>query len=173
MFGRPPRHDATPPSPPAVPFARPPTPQQLAAKRLVIGPNIKLFGTGLAIITDGTVQIDGEFNGDIHAREVIIGEGGAVDGIICGEDIRVHGRVSGTLRGTNISLQPSSITVAKIFHHTLTINSGARFEGMARRADNPLAVTPKWDEEDVVDLASLKAEVQRPKLAIVEPSGTL
>ena len=173
MFGRPPRHDATPPSPPAVPFERPPTPQQLAAARLVIGPNIKFVGTDLAIITDGTVQIDGEFNGDIHAREVVVGDGGAVHGAICGEDIRVHGRVTGTLRGTTISLQPSSITVAKIFHDTLTINTGARFEGMVRRADNPLAVTPKWDDDAVVDLANVKAEVQRPKLEIVEPIGAL
>lgn len=170
MFGRPPRHDAAPPSPPAVPFERPPMPQQVAAARLVIGPNIKFVGKELAIITDGTVQIEGEFNGDIHAREVIVGDGGAVAGTICGEDIRVHGRVKGTLRGTAISLQPSSTTVAKIIHHTLTTNTGARFEGMVRRTDSPAAVTPKWDEDAVVDLASVKAEVQRPKLEVAESS---
>ena len=169
MFGRPPRHDA-PPSTPAAPLERSPKHQQIAAARLVIGPNVRFTGTDLAILTEGTVQIDGEFKGDIHAREVIVGDAGAVEGTICGEDIRVHGRATGTLRGTNISLQTSSITVARIFHHTLTINTGARFEGMVRRTDSPAAVTPKWDEDAVVDLASVKAEFQRPKLEVVEPS---
>ena len=169
MFGCPPRQDA-PPSTPVVPLERSPTHQQRVAARLVIGPNVRFTGTDLAILTEGSVQIDGEFKGDIHAREVIVGDGGAVEGTICGEDIRVHGRATGALRGTNISLQPSSITVARIFHHTLTINTGARFEGMVRRTDSPAAVTPKWDEDAVVDLASVKAEVQRPKLEIVEPS---
>lgn len=172
MFGRPPRHDA-PPAAPVVPFERSPTHQAMASPRLVIGPNVKFSGTGLTMITDGTVQIDGDFNGDIHAREVIVGSEGVVQGTICAEDIRIHGRVTGTLRGTSISLQPCSITVAKIFHHTLTINTGARFEGMARRSDNPAAVTPNWDEDGIVDLARVKAEVERPKLEIVEPSGAL
>ena len=142
----------------------------MVAARLVIGPNVRFTGTDLAIFTEGTVQIDGEFKGDIHAREVIVGDGGAVEGTICGEDIRIHGRVTGTLRGTTISLQPCSITVARIFHHTLTINTGARFEGMVRRTDSPAAVTPNWDEDAVVDLASAKAQVQQPKLEVVEPS---
>ena len=169
MFGRPPRHHA-PPSAPVVPLERSPTYQQMVAARLVIGPNVRFTGTDLAIFTEGTVQIDGEFKGDIHAREVIVGDGGAVEGTICGEDIRIHGRVTGTLRGTTISLQPCSITVARIFHHTLTINTGARFEGMVRRTDSPAAVTPNWDEDAVVDLASAKAQVQQPKLEVVEPS---
>jgi cytoskeletal protein CcmA (bactofilin family) len=46
----------------------------------IISNDLKIIGQGLKIISRGTLQVDGEVEGDVAGAEVIIGEQGRVTG---------------------------------------------------------------------------------------------
>lgn len=142
-----------------------------ALARLVIGPDVKISGAELVIETKGIVQIDGEVNGDIHAHQVIISEGGTVRGAICGDEVRVHGIATGSIKARYVTLQPCSVFTGKIFHHSLTINTGARFEGTVRREEQLANYSIKRNSDPIAELSSLKD--RRPRLGLIEPAVSI
>ena len=48
----------------------------------------------------GTLQVDGEIEGDVGGAEVIIGERGRVTGTVAAERVIVRGTISGVIRGS-------------------------------------------------------------------------
>ena len=53
----------------------------------VISNDLKIIGQGLKIISQGTLQVDGEVEGDVAGSEVIIGEQGKVTGTVAAERV--------------------------------------------------------------------------------------
>ena len=71
------------------------------AGKSVISNDLKIIGQGLKIISRGTLQVDGEVEGDVAGAEVIIGEQGKVTGTVAAERVIVRGRTSGVIRGND------------------------------------------------------------------------
>jgi cytoskeletal protein CcmA (bactofilin family) len=103
----------------------------------VIGNDLKIIGQGLKIISLGTLQVDGEIEGDVGGAEVIIGERGRVTGTVAAERVIVRGTISGVIRGVTVTLQSSSHVEGDINHMSLAIEQGAEFDGRCRRSADP------------------------------------
>src|SRR5262249_25758207 len=64
-----------------------------SGEKSVIGNDLKIVGQGLRIIGRGTLQVDGDIEGDVQAAEVLIGEKGKVAGMVAGQQVVVRGTV--------------------------------------------------------------------------------
>src|SRR5262245_64385929 len=62
-----------------------------SGNKSVISNDLKIIGQGLKIISQGTLQVDGEVEGDVAGAEVIIGEQGKVTGTVAAERVIVRG----------------------------------------------------------------------------------
>ena len=108
-----------------------------ASTKSVISNDLKIIGQGLKIISQGTLQVDGEVEGDVRGTEVIIGEKGRVTGTVAAERVIVRGTISGVIRGMTVTLQASSRVEGDIHHMSLAIEQGAEFDGRCRRSADP------------------------------------
>ena len=105
-----------------------------AGAKSVIGNDLRIVGQGLKIISQGTLQVDGEIEGDVGGAEVIIGESGNVTGTVAAKRVIVRGRIAGVIRGATVTLQSTAHVEGDIHHMSLTIEQGAEFDGRCRRA---------------------------------------
>ena len=82
------------------------------------------------INSNGTVRIDGVFEGTINADWVIIGEGGSVKGDINSRGVVVGGNVEGNIKAAEIvEMHHKAQVFGDIFTAKLSISEGAIFEG--------------------------------------------
>jgi cytoskeletal protein CcmA (bactofilin family) len=88
--------------------------------------------------TSGDINIEGTVDGDIRAHLLTIGDGATVNGECIADDVVVHGRVVGTVRGLKVRLTSTARVEGDIIHKTIAIESGAHFEGSVQRQDDPL-----------------------------------
>jgi len=125
--------DAMPP-----PVRRPPPPPvEEAASKSVIGKDLRIIGQGLKIISQGTIQVEGEVEGDVRGNEVIISDSGKVTGMVAADRVIVRGTVSGVIRGATVALQASSKVTGDVHHVSLAIEQGAEFDGRCKRLGDP------------------------------------
>lgn len=80
---------------------------------------------------EGPGRIDGQFEGEISARDALtIGEHAVVNARLDGTSIVVHGRVTGDITArTRVELRATSKVVGNIKSPSLVIHEGAFFEG--------------------------------------------
>ncbi|HET7753323.1 MAG TPA: polymer-forming cytoskeletal protein [Anaeromyxobacteraceae bacterium] len=83
---------------------------------------------------EGTVRIDGKFNGTIASGDVlVIGEGAKISAEITCATIIVHGEVTGNLRAKNaIELHHPARVRGNVETPSLMIEKGVLFEGQAK-----------------------------------------
>ena len=154
MFSKPksdPRPDETPASALAAPgfmeaapapqaFERPaaviPQPPKAKPAASVLSSDLTITGN---VRSSGDIQVEGTVEGDIRASTLIVGESATVKGEVIAEEVVVHGRVIGRLRGLKVRLTASARCEGDIVHKTIAIESGAHFEGSVQRQDDPLA----------------------------------
>ncbi len=147
MFGRQNTQDGMPQpvsTPPAQPHQSSPPGGGLAGGS-VIGNDLTIVGQKITIVSQGRVQIDGEVEGDINGQEVVIGQGGRVDGVVSADAVEVRGVVNGAIRGSSVSLHPTAKVDGDIFHQTLAISEGAEFDGRVRRPKDGSELRPQLD----------------------------
>jgi len=82
---------------------------------------------GSELVIAGTVQ------GDIVAKKLTVAEGGSVTGAVEADTAMVAGTLTGQLKAATVTLASTARVVADITHVSLTIESGAVFEGYSRR----------------------------------------
>ncbi len=87
----------------------------------------------------GEVQLDGVLEGDIKSSMLIVGEKASVKGEIICENVVVRGRVEGGIRAKQVALAATAHIVGDILHSSLSVESGAHFEGNCRHSDDPLS----------------------------------
>jgi cytoskeletal protein CcmA (bactofilin family) len=105
-----------------------------SGEKSVIGNDLKIIGQGLKIIGRGSLQVDGDIEGDVQAAEVIVGEKGKVAGMVAGQQVVVRGTVLGVICGQTVALQSSCHVESDVHHMSLAIEQGAHFHGHSRRA---------------------------------------
>jgi len=83
---------------------------------------------------EGTVRIDGKFNGTIVTNDVlVIGEGAKVSAEINAGTVIVHGEVSGNVRAKNaVELHHPARMKGNIDTASLMIEKGVNFEGQCK-----------------------------------------
>jgi cytoskeletal protein CcmA (bactofilin family) len=118
---------------------RPPLAQQRSsdAGKSVISNDLRIIGQSLRIISRGTLQVDGEVEGDVGGAEIIIGAEGRVTGTVAAERVIVRGRISGVIRAMSVALQSSARVEGDIHHISLVIEQGAELDGRCRRPADP------------------------------------
>jgi cytoskeletal protein CcmA (bactofilin family) len=119
---------------PAAPKAKP-APSVLSSDLTIIG-NVK---------SSGDIQVEGTVEGDVRAQMLIVGESATVKGEVIAEEVIVHGRVVGRLRGLKVRLSSSARCEGDIVHKTIAIESGAHFEGSVQRQEDPLGKSAKGE----------------------------
>jgi cytoskeletal protein CcmA (bactofilin family) len=99
---------------------------------------ISTIGRGVTIVgkilSEGTVDVLGQIEGELRALTVSINEGAKVEGEIVAEELTVGGMVKGSIRANRVKL--SNTAVVDIFHRSLLIEENAHFEGSSKRQDN-------------------------------------
>ena len=111
----------------------------------VIGSDLTILGRDITIISQGLLQIDGEVQGNLHGREIVVGEHARVSGTVTADSVIVRGQVHGTVRGQRVALQTNALVSGEIHHQTLSIEQGATFEGRVRRAKDVAELAPTLD----------------------------
>lgn len=126
-------------SPSAVSETRPsapaPSPKPKPAAS-ILSSDITITGN---VRSSGDIQVEGAIEGDIRAHTLIVGETATVKGEVVAEEVVVHGRVVGRLRGLKVRLSSSARVEGDIVHKTIAIESGAHFEGSVQRQEDPLS----------------------------------
>jgi len=87
----------------------------------------------------GEIQFDGALEGDIKAGSLIIGDKSSVKGEIVCETVVVRGTVEGAIRAKSVSLASTARIQGDILHSSLSVETGAHFEGNCRHSDDPLS----------------------------------
>ena len=90
------------------------------------------------IVCAGSMQVLGRVVGDIHAANLIIGEGAYTEGNVIAQETVVHGVFKGTIHANSVKLQSTAVVDGEILSKSLTIEQSAQFEGIARRLDKPI-----------------------------------
>ena len=111
-------------------------------------PEVSSISSGLSIVGkivgNGAVTIFGQVKGELRASTVVIAEGAQIEGGVSAEEMTIGGNVKGIIHANRVKLNSGAVVEGDIYHRTLTIEEGARFEGMSRRSENPIdtAVAP-------------------------------
>jgi cytoskeletal protein CcmA (bactofilin family) len=98
-----------------------------------LGPGSKITGT---VKLDSTGRIEGEVEGEIHARDLVIGESAIVKAQVHGATVVVHGTVTGDIRATSrLEIRRPAKVKGNISSPVLVIEEGASFEGKCAMGD--------------------------------------
>ena len=92
--------------------------------------------------TEGDVQIDGHLCGNFKCAQLTVGKDADITGAIVAKEVVVRGKITGTIRATRILLEHTACVESDIVYKLLSIDEGARFEGVARCRPNPLQDKP-------------------------------
>ena len=92
----------------------------------VLGQELMAFGR---LDFAGEIHIHGTVKGDVCASKIVLGAGGFVEGnLIAGEAI-IGGRVEGRVFASNVLVKETAVIHGNVFHHELTLETGAHLEG--------------------------------------------
>jgi cytoskeletal protein CcmA (bactofilin family) len=87
------------------------------------------------ILSEGTVHVLGQIEGELRALAVSINEGAKVEGEVVAEELTVGGVVKGSIRANRVKLTGTAVVEGDIIHRSLLIEENARFEGSSKRQD--------------------------------------
>jgi cytoskeletal protein CcmA (bactofilin family) len=108
----------------------------------VIDRDLKILGGGLLLVSEGNLTINGVVEGDVLGANVVIGQHGKVTGLVHGETVSILGEVNGTVRGVHVELKDGSHVDAEVHNTSISLDSGAFFEGRSRHYDDSNSLVP-------------------------------
>jgi cytoskeletal protein CcmA (bactofilin family) len=94
-----------------------------------IGPGMTVVGK---ISSEGTLNVFGRVEGELHASIVRISDGAQVEGAIAAQDLTISGRFKGTIQANRVTLTSSAVVEGEIHHRSLAIEENAWFAGVSR-----------------------------------------
>jgi len=111
--------------------------------------SVSCIGSGMSIVgnieCNGPAQVFGRIEGEVHASDLLIGDGAHVEGTVIAQEVTVCGTVKGTVRGGRVRLKKGGTVDGDIFHRWLSIEEDAVFEGTVRRVENPTEMAASAD----------------------------
>ena len=84
------------------------------------------------ISSEGTLNVFGRVEGELHASIVRISNGAQVEGAITAQELTIGGRFKGTIQANRVTLTSSAVVEGEIFHRSLAIEENAWFAGVSR-----------------------------------------
>jgi len=117
-----------------------------SSRKAATGGTLSLIGADVRIVgnisTEGEIQIDGQLEGDIVCRRLLIGESGRVTGEITAETTQVHGEVIGKITARAVVIARAGRIAGDIIHDSIEIEAGAQLEGRLVRKPETSAEEP-------------------------------
>ncbi len=114
-----------------------------AAKRPGFGVP-SLLSAGLEVIgtvkSDGEIQLDGEVEGDIQCKSLVVGSTAVIRGDVLADNVEVRGHVMGHIRALDVNLPETAHVEGDITHKTMAVESGAFINGSCWHSEDPLTI---------------------------------
>ena len=79
--------------------------------------------------TSGEIQIDGVLNGNVKAKQIVVGINGNVRGNLTADISRILGKVEGKIRAEILEIIKTASVKGDIFKKTISIESGSKITG--------------------------------------------
>jgi cytoskeletal protein CcmA (bactofilin family) len=95
-------------------------------RKTVIAKGLKIEGR---VTAEGLVELNGQIEGELHGKSLIISRGALVKGAVSADQVVVDGTIEGPIRGGEIILKSRAHVIGDIHHQSLSIENGASFEG--------------------------------------------
>ena len=99
-----------------------------ARRKTVIAKGLKIEGR---VTAEGLVELNGQIEGELHGKSLIISRGALVKGAVSADQVVVDGTVEGPITGGEIILKSRAHVIGDIHHRSLSIENGASFEGQS------------------------------------------
>ena len=91
------------------------------------------------IKTSGEIQVDGFLNGDVKAKQIVVGINGKVRGNIIANFLRICGKIDGEIRAETMEVVSSASVKGNVFKRTISIESGAKITGNINELESATA----------------------------------
>lgn len=98
----------------------------------IIASDLKIVGN---LICGGSIEIEGEIEGNVTCDHVSIRRTGSVKGDVTADEIQVDGEINGLVKGKNIVLAESGRVTGVIMYEALSVKDGAYIDGQCKSAD--------------------------------------
>ena len=119
----------------------------------VIAKGLKIVGT---VTAEGLVEVNGRVDGELHCTALVISRGAHVAGTIAAGRVVVDGRVEGPIQGGDVILKSKAHVVGDIHHQSLSIESGAFFDGRSVHASRANEQAAERVESERLDKRSVR-----------------
>ena len=96
------------------------------ARETVISNDLTIHGN---VSSEGIVRLEGTIIGDMNCMSLVVENDGAIAGNISADEVKVHGRVEGTVHGKNVMLHSSAFVEGDIYHQGIGIEMGTQYDG--------------------------------------------
>jgi cytoskeletal protein CcmA (bactofilin family) len=93
-----------------------------------IGPGMTVVGK---ISSEGSLNVLGRVEGELHASIVRISDGAEVEGTIAAQELTIGGRFKGIIQAERVTLTSSAVVEGEIHHGSLAIEENAWFAGVS------------------------------------------
>ncbi|MCF8487478.1 MAG: polymer-forming cytoskeletal protein [Rhodobacteraceae bacterium] len=101
-------------------------PARASTTKSVFSSDLKITGE---VTSAGDIELTGEIDGNVIARNVVVGGEGRMNGNVKAETVEVKGKLDGQVSAGAFMLRASAQVAADVAYTTLVIESGAQIEG--------------------------------------------
>ena len=91
------------------------------------------------IKTSGEIQIDGVLNGNVRAKQIVVGVNGNVRGNVTANFLRICGKIEGEIRAETLEIVSSASVKGNVFKKTISIESGSKVIGNINELESTTA----------------------------------
>lgn len=98
----------------------------------IIASDLKIIGN---LICSGSIEIEGEIEGNVTCGHVTIRRTGAIKGDVTADAIQVDGEINGLVKGRNITLSETGRITGMIMYEALSVKDGAYIDGQCKSTD--------------------------------------
>ena len=81
------------------------------------------------IKTSGEIQIDGVLNGNVRAKQVVVGVNGNVRGNVTANFLRICGKIEGEIRAETLEIVTSASVKGNVYKKTISMEAGSKIIG--------------------------------------------
>ena len=89
--------------------------------------------------TSAEIQIDGVLNGNVKAKQIVVGVNGNVRGNVTANFLRICGKIEGEIRAETLEIVSSATVKGNVFKKTISIESGSKVTGNINELESATA----------------------------------